>query len=369
MKKKSFSLVNGIFLIINLLFISLILLSYLANYIFPEKYPYIAYMGILYPYLLIINVLFVLFWGFKRHRNAFLSLIAIAIGFSFLPRLYQHKGKSFGNDSTATYKVLSYNVHIFGLYSDTDFHDSIFKYISTENPDIICLQEYFQNNKNHKNDSILKKILKSEHKHIYTQGKSNKFGLATFSKYPIVNTGFIAYDDSSSNKAIFTDIRIHSDTIRVYNIHFQSLHFDKEDYLFTAKVTNQDIEIRGKELQIASKRIHKKLQKGYTLRSKQVQIMVEHILSSPYPVIVCGDFNDVPCSYTYQQINNLLTDAFVKSGKGLGHTFYVNQKLPFRIDYIFYDKNSFDAFDFSVNQINFSDHFPIHTLLSLKNKE
>ena len=98
-----------------------------------------------------------------------------------------------------------------------------------------------------------------------------------------------------------------------------------------------------------------------------VQVMVEHMKDSPYPVLVCGDFNDVPWSYTYQQISNLATDAFVKSGKGFGNTFLVNHKIPFRIDYIFYDEKAFDTFDFTVRKVNYSDHFPILALLTFKN--
>lgn len=367
MLKKSFSLLNVILLIINILFVGLLLMSYFANYCFPENYPYIAYTGILYPYLLAGNIIFVIIWLFKRKRTIFLSLICIVIGFSFLPRLYQHKSETPNMDSTFTFKLLSYNVHIFGLYSDEDAHDSIFQFIALENPDIICFQEYFQDNTSHKNDSILKTILKTDYKHLHTQGKTKNFGLVTFSKYPILNKGFLAFTDSSSNKAIFTDILIGDDTVRVYNIHFQSVHFDKEDYLFTAKVTDQDVDMKSDEIQSGSKRILQKLKEGYIIRSKQVQVMVEHMKNSPYPVLVCGDFNDVPWSYTYQQISNLATDSFVKSGKGFGNTFLVNHKIPFRIDYIFYDDKAFDTFDFTVRKVNYSDHFPIHVLLTFKN--
>lgn len=367
MKKHSFSLLNIVFYLLNLIACILLLLSYLSNLISPNNFTFLAYCGIIYPYLLSANVLFVIYWALQRHRYVFYSLISILIGFTFIPRLYPFNSKQDQTKDTARFKVLSYNVHVFGMYEqENNNKDSIFDYIAKQQPDIVCLQEYFQDHKNHRNDKVLQNILQTKHQYLEIDGINQKIGLAVFSKYPIVNHGTLAFNDSSNNKAVFTDICIKSDTIRVYNIHFQSLYFDKEDYLFTSKFAKNNLNLKSEEMQTGSKRIFKKLKQGYIYRSEQVKHIVQHIKSSPYPVVVCGDFNDIPWSYTYHQIHKLLSDAFVSSGKGFGNTIFINNKFPFRIDYIFYDKKVFNASGFTVDNTAFSDHRPVYTYLSIK---
>ncbi|NLE62398.1 MAG: hypothetical protein GX612_00985, partial [Bacteroidales bacterium] len=155
MKKHSFSLLNIVFYLINLIACILLLLSYLANFISPDSFTFLAYCGIIYPYLLSANVFFVLYWALQRKRYVFYSLISILIGFTFIPRLYPFNNKQELTNDTALFKVLSYNVHVFGMYEpDNHNKDSIFDYIAMQQPDIICLQEYFQDHKNHLHDKV-----------------------------------------------------------------------------------------------------------------------------------------------------------------------------------------------------------------------
>ncbi|MDD3330073.1 MAG: endonuclease/exonuclease/phosphatase family protein [Bacteroidales bacterium] len=364
MKKNSFSLINFVFYIINIIGCILLLFSYLANFITPDKFTFAAYCGMLYPYLLATNTFFVIYWALQRKRFAFLSLIGILIGYTFIPRLYPFNNQHSKNNDSNFVKILSYNVHVFGIYEGNNtYKDSIISFIAEQQPDILCFQEYFQDNKTYKHDSIFKSILQTKHKYLELDGDNHKIGLAVFSKYPIIHAETLNFQDSSNNKAVLSDICIANDTFRVYNIHFQSINFEKEDYLFTSKFSTKEINMKSEEMQSGSKRILKKLKQGYVVRSEQVKQIVEHIKSSPYPVVVCGDFNDIPWSYTYQQISKLLTDAFVSSGKGFGNTFFINNRYPFRIDFIFYNERTFQAFDFKVHHIKYSDHLPIHTLL------
>jgi endonuclease/exonuclease/phosphatase family metal-dependent hydrolase len=92
-------------------------------------------------------------------------------------------------------------------------------------------------------------------------------------------------------------------------------------------------------------------------RAKQVEIVTNHILNSPYPVIVCGDFNDSPISYNYRQMRRNLNDAFIEAGAGVGHT-YKGFFPSFRIDYILYNQE-FKATSYSSPRIVFSDHYPV----------
>ena len=193
---------------------------------------------------------------------------------------------------------------------------------------------------------------------------TDHWGIATFSKYPIVNKGKLEFTGSVfNNSCIFTDIKINDDTVRVYNIHLQSINFLKRDYHFMDSVIVKDKnqEIKG------SKRILKLLKKAYIKRATQTDMVAEHIKNSPYPVIVCGDFNDPPSSYAYHLLSRNLKDAFRESGSGFGQT-YIGGSVPsFRIDYIFHDPK-FKAYEFNTIHKRYSDHRPITCLLDLHPK-
>ena len=370
MAKKNFSILNIIFLILNLLSVSALLMAYLANYLNPKLYFVVALSGLFYPFILIINVLFVVFWLFRVRKYCFLSLITILLGFNSLQRFYQFRGENVPEKNTALVKVLSYNVHIFGLYDKDKNQDEIIRFLQEEMPDITCLQEYCQDNAAKPQlvgAKEIKNAIAAKEYFFYTPLSRNKyeFGMAIFSKFPIVNKGTISFDNAKTNHAMFVDLKINNDTIRVYNVHFQSISFGAEDYLFAQQATASNTDLSNDELKKNGIRILKKLKRGFAKRSVQVDTMVSHIKLSPYKTIVCGDFNDTPWSYTYKQLQNLLDDSFVNSGKGCGYTLVINKLLSFRIDYIFHDK-SFKSYGFTTSKSNASDHNPVYTYLEIR---
>jgi endonuclease/exonuclease/phosphatase family metal-dependent hydrolase len=338
----------------------------LADYLKPNTYFLAALGGLFYPYILITNIIFIIIWLFRVRKYCFLSLIAILIGFGSLQRLYQFRRDDFPADTTELVKVLSYNVQIFGLYGDGSNREKIIQFLKEESPAITCLQEYCQTNTPKDpfvTTPLIKDALGVKNYYLYTPLSRNKylFGMAIFTKYPIVNRGAITFENAKTNHAMYVDVKMNNDTVRIYNVHFQSIHFGAEDYLFAQQATS-NTDLSNGEWKEKSVRILKKIKTGFANRSVQVDTIVAHIKSSPYKVIVCGDFNDTPCSYTYKQIRNLLNDAFVGSGKGFGYSMVINKLLSFRIDYIFHDK-SFQSYGFTTGNIQASDHFPVYTHL------
>ena len=112
-----------------------------------------------------------------------------------------------------------------------------------------------------------------------------------------------------------------------------------------------------------SKQIIKKLKHAFTVRSRQVEVVRQHIQDCKYPMIVCGDLNDTPCSYAYNKIRNGLNDSFIKTGKGMGRTYH--GKFPsFRIDYIFSSKNFFTRLH-QTGEKGLSDHIPVSAYLEM----
>ena len=364
MSKKKLSIFNIILLIFNAVAVIALFMAYLANYLNPKIYFFAALCGLFYPYILFVNILFIVLWLFRVRKYCFISLIAILMGFNSFQRFYQFSGKDIPSDSTDLVKMLSYNVQIFGLYNNENQQDEIIHFLKGEMPDIVCLQEYCQDN-TQKLVRQLKDSLNAADYHLYTPLSRGKyqFGMVIFSKFPIVNKETIFFKDAKTNHAMFADLKINEDTIRVYNVHFQSLYFGAEDYLF-AKQATSNTDFSNDELKKNSIRILKKIKKGFAKRSSQADALSDHIKLSPYKTIVCGDFNDTPWSYTYKQIRNLLDDSFVRSGKGRGYTMVINRLLSFRIDYIFHDK-SFKNYGFKTTKSNASDHYPICTYLRI----
>ncbi len=349
-----------ILLMINGLSAILLLFSYLATHISPAILWPLAFFGLGYHYLMLINTLFIFLWIIKLEKVVFISITAIVIGWNhhraFIPlRLFNSKQDiAQETEYKSELRILSYNVRAFNIYDwldDSETSTNIFNLIRSENPDIICLQEYFTANHHSGITDLFKEKVYS---HIYYSGnkKTGNFGIATYSRFPIIHKGLIR-SPNTSNVTLYTDILVDSDTFRIYNNHLQSINFKQSNYDF---IDNPRFRYDEKNLNEV-KDITRRLKKAYVKRSTQVDNVSAHIRISPNPVIVCGDFNDTPVSYTYRKMRAGLTDSFVSSGTGLGKT-YLGIFPSFRIDYIFHSSCFYDI-DFERVKANLSDHYPI----------
>ncbi len=86
-------------------------------------------------------------------------------------------------------------------------------------------------------------------------------------------------------------------------------------------------------------------------------IPLSNIQKSPYPAIICGDFNDTPMSYTYWKLSRGRRDSFKDAGKGFGATYSMLQPL-LRIDYILSPKDV-RATSHKIVKLKYSDHYPV----------
>ena len=237
--------------------------------------------------------------------------------------------------------------------------------IQKQNPDILCLEEFF-----HSPDSAfynnIKEIQAMGYPYYYfsydPDGDYQYIGSAIFSKYPMVDTGLVRYFRPSMPEAlVHADIKVNSDTIRVYATHLQSVQFRQRDYEAIREIKNAE-----DSLYANSKTVLGKVRKAMNLRSSQADIAKDILEDSPYPILFCGDLNDTPNSYTYFTIRGDMQDAFLEKGFGIGRTFS-SLSATLRIDYIFADDH------FRVNQFtrvakNLSDHFMIMADVELRKK-
>jgi endonuclease/exonuclease/phosphatase family metal-dependent hydrolase len=347
----------------NIIAFLLLAVSISAYYINPDYFWPIALFGLAYPVLLMINLFFVFSWVMRRRWFFLLSFLGI------LGSYPQLKGQlAFGATSDIqtldhSLKVMSFNARNFDLYNWTKIdgaRQSMFDSIAAVNPDVLCLQEFYTDTLRFQNTKILEQLGYRYHTMAVelVKGGHRKWGVAIFSKYPIIEQGEIIRQQRPSpygkfpNRAAFADIDIKGQRIRFFSTHLQSIHFNLEDYE-TLKEIGEEQETEWRKY----KGIIYKLARAFEQRGVQAVELGEAVKSSPHPVIICGDFNDTPSSYTYGVCSRLLNDAFLQAGKGIGSTY--NGLIPFlRIDYIFADK-SLTCASFHVNGNPHSDHFPL----------
>lgn len=349
------------------------LLSSLAAYISPEHSWIIALFGLGFPFIYTINFFFLFFWILKRKKIFILTLIPFLIGIKTVPSFVQIKisSKQASASPSDPLKVMSFNVRLFDLYNWTGnwlgtakVRENIFRRIKKESPGIICFQEFYHcdsgkfstidtmvNNLSYKYSNVVMPIS------LY---KINHWGMAIFSKHPVINKGVIYFNRKGANMCLYADVIVKTDTLRVYNCHLQSIRFKQEDYKFINDLENDKEEDRV----IGAKRIFQRLRLAFIKRATQIDTLTAHIKSSPYPVILCGDFNDTPSSYSYSQINNLLKDSFKESGSGISTT-YTGPFPAFRIDFIFHSPQLTSSGYRSIKE-KLSDHYPLTCLINLK---
>ena len=344
----------------------------------PQKIWQIAFLGLAYPYLLLANSAMILYWLILKKKEFLVSFIAIISGWNILTsviqlnfnftrkaRFSQTYNRSFRADNQ-TLKVLTYNVRAFNLYNWINFteaKDSIFRFIISEDPDIICFQEYYSQELGPFTSADLYRLLASTpYRHIhYTIGENRnaRYGIATFSTYPIVGSGVIRFDNTI-NVAIYTDINFKGDTLRIFNNHLQSIHLNKRNYAFI-----DSLRLRYTDQQLQDfLDISFRLKDAYIKRAEQAEIISGHIAGSPYQVIVCGDFNDTPVSFTYKKMKPGLSDSFVEAGSGLGNT-YSGTFPSFRIDYILHSPEINSLYTYRI-RLKLSDHYPLVSYLKVE---
>jgi len=341
-------------------------LSYLSPFIHPGTLQIIPFFGLIYPVLLIIALFLLIIWSLVRSRWAVYTLLVILIGSKLHFRLF-----AFGSDpenlppNEEQLHIMSYNVRLFDLYTAKNGEkytkrDAIFKYINSENPDVICFQEFYHQDKPTQfstRDTLIQLLHIKDYHERYAHKLSGRqnFGVAVLSKYPMIAKGDVRFetqDDNDFNYCVFVDVLKNNDTFRIYNVHLQSIKLQQDDY----SVFDPNSKSKASTRSLLGL-IYDKLIVAYPKRANQAQTVIDHVKTSPYPTIVCGDFNDTPLSYAYNQFNNLLIDAFRNCSTGIGTT-YVGKVPAGRIDYIFHTDDLASA-KFVIQEEPLSDHLAI----------
>ena len=330
---------NKIIYFINVVVAVLLLLSFVLPFLPPKTFSILAVVNLGVSFLIILNVLFFIYWLIGLKKQFILSFFVLCIGYFSFGSLYKFSSSK-KIENPQNFKVMNYNVRLFDLYDwipESNTEKKIVDFIKNEAPEILSIQEYHP----HKNIDL--SFFK--YKYVKLSGKKLQSGQAIYSQFPIVNSGSIEFPNTANN-AIFADIVKGKDTIRIYNMHLQSLGLKTNKENFGHKT---------------SEKLIGRLKEGFKQQAEQTEDFLKHQKNWKGKTIIAGDFNNTSYSWVYNEISKDKRDAFIEAGKGFGKTF--DYWFPMRIDFILSDEtatiNSFKNYN-----VNYSDHFPIQARIN-----
>ncbi len=356
-------------LMINIFFCVIFLLGCLVPFLNPLTWWFMGFLGLIFPYVGLILVLWVLFWWFIKPKLSLISILVLLIGYKQLGVLFAiNKPVSFQQEkASGALRIADWNIRSFVGTGNTWekqklARQGIVDLLTRLDADVLCLQEF--------NHSYIKEtgnnlsLFTTRYPYYYfsrdfkRDGGNYASGTIIFSRYPILDSGKVKYPGKFSESLIYADIVKGPDTFRIYTTHLLSFRFNKTDYDGMDKIKEDP------ETFAASKSIVRKMKHAFTQRGAQADIAKAHIQQSPYPSVLSGDFNDIPNSYTYFTMKGDRKDAFLQKSLGIGRT-YLSLAPTLRIDYILPDKR-FDVLQFDMVDENLSDHLLLVSDLKLK---
>lgn len=345
-KKRFFGITSRVLMLI---VAGVLALSYVSMLINPSTAWWFTFLGLLFGPLALFNLaLFI--WAIKRRSRSFIiPLLAILPAAFFAGRYLQIGSGAEEPSSDPCVKVMSYNI---GRFAQCE-PDSVFSFIRKQNPDVVCLQEFYISDID-KVRSYLRKQMKGYKAEFYLFPSSDgsAFGNVTLSRIPVRDKGKIKFEESA-NLAIYTDYEYEGRNFRVYNCHFESYSISLPGVL--RGIFRADKAVMAET--------GSKLLRSITRRPKQVDMVFDDIEKCPVEAFVCGDFNDDPMSYTYFRMTRGRKDSFREAGSGFGATFALLWPV-LRIDYILLP-DRFKALEHYTPRVEFSDHYPVISTVEL----
>lgn len=318
----------------------------------PKYNPFMAGLSTALPLLLIINLFTLIYWACRRRVWVFFPLISLIANYNFITAIIQWPFSGDKTTETHLVKIMTLNARNFVDDNQDDSVDEIKAYIEEHNINIICFQEY--------KDYVTgrpEKVCKFFETLFPYQAVSGS--VATFSKFPIMKRDYITFRESN-NCAQWIDIQLRTgEQVRVFNVHMQTTGVNST-LRQAKKMQNQGISVKDEQKvsMVANRMEYESIR-----RAEQANIIADIVKGTRTPVLLCGDFNDTPASYTYRTLKGKLNDGFKTAGKGYMYT-YRGVKGLMRIDYILHS-DKFKGVKYYSDNRNWSDHNPVVMSLNL----
>lgn len=345
----------------------LLLCGLLSKVVNPAKLGLLAVTGLIFPVVYIAELICGFYWTMRWRKYAFLCGAMLLAGAGSARSFYQVDFRERYDESgpqRTELVVMSYNVMNYSYpraKGEKRPVENIARHVKENFTDIWCVQE---SNGGQAVKAVTDNVI-PEMRHHYFRGYSGResdmgIGLSIYSKYPFLARGVVTEADPDRVRAIWVDIRIKHDTVRVVNCHLQSTYIKDSDidYLSSLRIVTEE---RGRN---RMKEIVGRLNENYEKRAPQAAAIGAFIRKSPHPVILCGDFNDTPVSYAYHKLSRGMKDAFVVRGRGTAGTYngFFNM---FRIDYIMMS-DGMEILNYYPFDVVYSDHNPVAASFDFK---
>lgn len=342
--KQLFRIVNLVVFPLTLLTGVILLLSTLAPFLHPRYSTWLQMLGLAFPVLFLLNILWLFYWWFQMKLKLLAPLCFAILSLYSTSKYVQYTRVR--KAAVQPMRIATFNSQLFGVYQNRWFFDTVVREVRDRGFDVVCLQEVYAKKGLEEHVKSLRKNGNFKMYSLFRLSPNRNYGMVILSKFKIVHSGRIDFPGNTGNMAMFTDILTPgNDTVRVYNVHLQSIRFRKTDYDFV-----NGVEKAGQSNLEKSKGLILRMREAYEKRAIQADSVAAHIRTCKYPVVVCGDFNDVPLSYAYYTVSKGLYDAFREAGKGIERT-YKGPFPSFRIDYILFSKTLYCTRYESVSQI------------------
>lgn len=345
----------------NIATIVVLLLVGYSDRLNPTDHPMLSTVGMTFPFFLLANMGFLFFWlVFKWSRvwvpvaGFFLAYVPISIYMPIHPAQDVPEG---------AIKLISYNVCCYGgNYKYEDGFGKVAEYLRDQQPDIVCVQEDADTWRRYVFQEYAK-FLPYNDTLILVNNNLTINALGIHTRYPIVKRERLAYESKGNGSGAWW-LQVGDDTLIVVNNHFESCHLTKEDRQQYRQLIKG--EIPRDSMRAESQLLLVKLAEANAKRAAQIRKVKQYVEEhSAYPIIVCGDFNDNPISYSRHEMAKGLTDCFVSTGRGIGLSY--NQKaFSFRIDHVFCSKD-IQPYNCQIdNKMDASDHYPVLCWLKIR---
>lgn len=341
-------------LTVNVLACTAMVFTFWCGYIDPTRHPRISTLGLLFPYTIAPVCALLLLSLAVRRRYALIEASALI---ACAPSIKATIPLNFGTEAPSdAIKVMSYNVYLFDKWDYPRITDNaITSYLCRADADIVCVQEAMF--EKHDSAIMMQQLARVyPYHHIRRENKGNT-QMLLLSKHPIISSEKIDYP-SSANMSMAYEVDVAGDTMLVVNNHFETNSLSAADRTSMEAITGKGKEAYGSRLRMALT-LHGKLSEAARIRAPQARAVSEYIKRKAYKyVIVCGDFNDHPLSYTVRTVQKGLINTFADTGRGFGHT-YRHNNINVRIDHILCSKTLKPYLSHADTSIHNSDHYPV----------